>query len=37
MATKSIVATKVGMTQVWDEENRIVPVTVLRVLPCGPD
>lgn len=34
MATKSIVATKVGMTQVWDEENRIVPVTVLRVQPC---
>ena len=34
MATKSIVATKVGMTQVWDDENRIVPVTVLRVQPC---
>ena len=34
MATKSIVATKVGMTQVWDEDNRIVPVTVLRVQPC---
>jgi large subunit ribosomal protein L3 len=34
MATKSIVATKVGMTQVWDEDNRIVPVTVLRVEPC---
>jgi large subunit ribosomal protein L3 len=34
MATKSIVATKVGMTQIWDEDNRIVPVTVLRVQPC---
>ncbi len=34
MASKSIVATKVGMTQVWDEDNRIVPVTVLRVQPC---
>ena len=34
MATKSIVATKVGMTQVWDDENRVVPVTVLRVQPC---
>ena len=34
MATKSIVATKVGMTQVWDEDGHIVPVTVLRVQPC---
>lgn len=34
MATKAIVGEKVGMTQVWDEENRIVPVTVLRVSPC---
>ena len=34
MATKSIVATKVGMTQVWDEDGTIVPVTVLRVQPC---
>lgn len=34
MATKSIVATKVGMTQVWDEDGRVVPVTVLRVQPC---
>ncbi len=34
MATKSIVATKVGMTQVWDEDGKIVPVTVLRVQPC---
>ncbi len=34
MATKSIVATKVGMTQVWDEDGTVVPVTVLRVQPC---
>ena len=34
MATKSIVATKVGMTQVWDDDNNVVPVTVLRVQPC---
>ncbi len=34
MASKAIVGTKVGMTQVWDDENRIVPVTVLAVEPC---
>ncbi len=34
MATKAIVGEKVGMTQVWDDDNRIVPVTVLRVPPC---
>ncbi|MGE3621119.1 MAG: 50S ribosomal protein L3 [Acidimicrobiia bacterium] len=34
MATKAIVGEKVGMTQVWDEGNRVVPVTVLRVKPC---
>jgi large subunit ribosomal protein L3 len=34
MATKAIVGEKVGMTQVWDEENRVVPVTVLQVAPC---
>ena len=33
MASKAIVGEKVGMTQVWDDENRVVPVTVLRVLP----
>lgn len=31
MANKAIVGEKVGMTQVWDEENRLIPVTVLRV------
>ncbi|MCB1260532.1 MAG: 50S ribosomal protein L3 [Acidimicrobiales bacterium] len=34
MATKAIVGEKVGMTQIWDEENRVVPVTVLRVTPA---
>jgi large subunit ribosomal protein L3 len=34
MATKAIVGEKVGMTQVWDDDNRVVPVTVLRVRPC---
>ncbi|MGH8979717.1 MAG: 50S ribosomal protein L3 [Acidimicrobiales bacterium] len=33
MATKAIVGEKVGMTQVWDEQNRAIPVTVLRVAP----
>ncbi len=33
MANKAVVGEKVGMTQVWDEDNRVVPVTVLRVLP----
>jgi large subunit ribosomal protein L3 len=34
MATKAIVGEKVGMTQIWDEENRVVPVTVVKVAPC---
>jgi large subunit ribosomal protein L3 len=34
MATKAIVGEKVGMTQVWSEDNQVVPVTVLRVRPC---
>src|SRR5262245_17079397 len=34
MATKAIVGEKVGMTQVWDDQNRVVPVTVLRVAPA---
>ena len=33
MATKAIVGEKVGMTQVWGDGNRIVPVTVLKVAP----
>ncbi len=34
MATRAIVGEKVGMTQVWDDQNRAVPVTVLRVSPA---
>src|SRR5690606_32687112 len=34
MATKAIVGEKVGMTQVWDDQNRVVPVTVVKVAPC---
>jgi large subunit ribosomal protein L3 len=34
MATKAIVGEKVGMTQVWDDDNRVIPVTVLRVAPA---
>ena len=34
MTTKAIVGTKVGMTQVWDDSNRVIGVTVLRVSPC---
>jgi large subunit ribosomal protein L3 len=34
MANKAIVGQKVGMTQVWDEEHRVVPVTVVKVAPC---
>ncbi|HUV48721.1 MAG TPA: 50S ribosomal protein L3 [Actinomycetes bacterium] len=31
---KGILGEKLGMTQVWDEENRIVPVTVVKAGPC---
>lgn len=34
MTKKAIVGEKVGMTQVWDENNNIVPVTVIKVAPC---
>ncbi|MGH9188812.1 MAG: 50S ribosomal protein L3 [Acidimicrobiales bacterium] len=34
MATKAIVGEKVGMTQVWDDQNRAIPVTLVRVAPC---
>jgi len=33
VASKAIVGEKVGMTQVWDDQNRAIPVTVLRVAP----
>ena len=34
MATKAIVGEKVGMTQVWDDQNRAIPVTVVKVAPA---
>ncbi|MFV0315942.1 MAG: 50S ribosomal protein L3 [Microthrixaceae bacterium] len=34
MANKAIVGEKLGMTQVWDDDNNVVPVTVLRVAPA---
>jgi large subunit ribosomal protein L3 len=34
MASKGILGRKLGMTQVWDAENRIVPVTVIQAGPC---
>ena len=34
MAKKAIVGEKLGMTQVWDDANNVVPVTVLRVTPA---
>jgi large subunit ribosomal protein L3 len=34
MATKALVGEKVGMTQVWDEDDKIVPVTLVKVAPC---
>ena len=33
MASKAIVGEKVGMTQVWADDNRVVPVTVVKVAP----
>ncbi|HEX5616188.1 MAG TPA: 50S ribosomal protein L3 [Acidimicrobiia bacterium] len=34
MATKGILGRKIGMTQVYDAENRMVPVTVIEAGPC---
>jgi large subunit ribosomal protein L3 len=34
MAAKGILGTKLGMTQVFDDENRMVPVTVVEAGPC---
>lgn len=34
MATKGILGTKLGMTQVFDDENRMIPVTVVQAGPC---
>jgi large subunit ribosomal protein L3 len=34
VATKAIVGEKVGMTQIWDDQHRAIPVTVVRVAPA---
>ena len=31
---KGLLGNKLGMTQVWDENNRVVPVTVVQAGPC---
>lgn len=31
---KGVLGEKLGMTQVWDDSNRIVPVTVVKAGPC---
>jgi large subunit ribosomal protein L3 len=33
-AVTGLLGTKLGMTQIWDENNRVVPVTVVQVGPC---
>lgn len=34
MAAKGILGRKLGMTQVWDADNRVIPVTVIQAGPC---
>ena len=34
MARTSIVGEKVGMTQLWDDQNNVIPVTVVKVSPA---
>ena len=31
---RGVLGKKLGMTQVWDENNRLVPVTVVKAGPC---
>jgi len=31
---KGLLGTKLGMTQVWDADNKVVPVTVIQAGPC---
>ncbi|AZZ38888.1 50S ribosomal protein L3 [Acidipropionibacterium jensenii] len=31
---KGVLGTKLGMTQLWDENNKVVPVTVIQAGPC---
>src|SRR2546425_12183759 len=34
MAVKGILGRKLGMTQIWDDANHVVPVTVIQAGPC---
>ena len=34
MSAKGILGRKLGMTQIWDDDNRVVPVTVIEAGPC---
>lgn len=31
---KGVLGEKLGMTQIWDENNRVIPVTVVKAGPC---
>ena len=31
---RALLGTKLGMTQLWDENNKVVPVTVIQAGPC---
>ena len=33
-SVRGVLGTKLGMTQVWDDNNRVVPVTVVQAGPC---
>jgi large subunit ribosomal protein L3 len=33
-SVKGLLGTKLGMTQVWDANNKVVPVTVIQAGPC---
>jgi len=34
MTNKGMLGVKVGMTQLWDENNKVIPVTVIKCEPC---
>ena len=34
LSRKGLLGTKLGMTQVWDDNNKVVPVTVIQAGPC---
>lgn len=31
---KGVLGSKLGMTQIWDDNNRVIPVTVVKIGPC---